>query len=35
MAPIDTRLAEHACEKLIKTYAALLDAGQWEDVAQL
>lgn len=35
MTPIDTMLAEHACEKLIKTYAALLDAGQWEDVAQL
>ncbi len=35
MTPIDTMLAEHACEKLIKTYAALLDACQWDDVAQL
>lgn len=35
MTPIDTMLAEHACEKLIKTYAALLDACRWDDVAQL
>jgi predicted SnoaL-like aldol condensation-catalyzing enzyme len=35
MTPIETMLAEHACEKLIKTYAALLDAGQWQDVAAL
>lgn len=35
MTPIDTMLAEHACEKLIKTYAALLDGCRWDDVAQL
>lgn len=35
MTPIDTVLAEHACAKLITEYAALLDAGRWNDVAAL
>jgi hypothetical protein len=32
---IEKMLAEHACAKLITEYAALLDAGRWEDVAAL
>jgi 3-phenylpropionate/cinnamic acid dioxygenase small subunit len=32
---IETMLAEHACAKLITQYAALLDAGRWDDVAAL
>lgn len=35
MSAIDTLLAEQACTKLIITYASLLDAGQWDDVAAL
>lgn len=35
MTDIETMLAEHACAKLITEYAALLDAGRWEDVAAL
>lgn len=35
MTPMDTLLAEHACAKLITEYAALLDAGRWDDVAAL
>lgn len=35
MTDIETMLAEHACAKLITGYAALLDAGCWEDVAAL
>lgn len=35
MTEIDALLAEHACAKLITEYAALLDAGQWDDVAAL
>jgi len=32
---IETMLAEHACAKLITEYAALLDAGRWDEVAAL
>ena len=35
MTDIEKMLAEHACAKLITEYAALLDAGRWEDVAAL
>ncbi len=35
MTDIETMLAEHACAKLITQYAALLDAGRWDDVAAL
>lgn len=35
MTPTDILLAEHACAKLITEYAALLDAGRWDDVAAL
>ena len=35
MTDIETMLAEHACSKLITEYAALLDAGRWDDVAAL
>jgi hypothetical protein len=32
---IETMMAEHACARLITEYAALLDAGRWDDVAAL
>ncbi len=35
MTDVETMLAEHACAKLITQYAALLDAGRWDDVAAL
>ena len=35
MTPIDTLLAEHAGARLVTDYAALLDAGRWEEVAAL
>ena len=35
MTDVEKMLAEHACAKLITEYAALLDAGRWEDVAAL
>lgn len=35
MTDIETMMAEHACARLITEYAALLDAGRWDDVAAL
>jgi len=35
MSPIERMLAEHQCEKLIKRFAVLNDAGEYEQMVQM